>query len=189
MPVRSWRWAAAVALLTAVTGCAPEQSPPAGTPSTSETSTAESSTESAEPSITRNIPPEQRAHLAELSGEQICRLADPADLEALAFAVEPGRPRELGFDPPVRGCEFDARSGGRSVLIGAQREGFAELGRDEVELGAARGTRTLRASDCTIYAGAAGATLQISVTAAEADSDDCGAAKRVAEYVLPALVG
>ncbi|MER7012317.1 DUF3558 family protein [Saccharopolyspora sp. NPDC000359] len=186
--MRPWRWAAAVALLTAVSGCAAEQSPPAGTPSTSETASEEPDTESAEPSITRDIPPEQRAHLAELSGEQICQLADPADLEALAFAVEPGRPRELGFDPPVRGCEFHAQSGGRSVLVGAQRDGFAELGRDEVELDAGRGSRTLRASDCTVYAGVAGATLQVSVTAAEADSDDCGVAERITEYVLPALV-
>ncbi|MER7077673.1 Protein of unknown function [Saccharopolyspora kobensis] len=187
--MRRWGLVTGVAMLAVVTGCTAEQSPPAAEPSTPSTSAEESATESAEPSITRNIPPERREHLAALTGEQICLLVEPADLESLAFAVLSGRPRELDFDPPVRGCRFDAESGARSVLIGAQREGFADLGRDEVELGARAGTRTLRAGDCTVYAGVAGATLQVSVTAAEADSDDCGTAERVAEYVLPALVG
>lgn len=189
MPVRRWSWVAGAALLATVAGCAPEQSPPAAESSTPSASAEESATGSAEPSITRDIPPERREHLGALSGDQICLLVEPADLESLAFAVLAGRPREIGFDPPVRGCRFDADSGNRSVLIGAQREGFTDLGRDVVELGTSTGTKTLRASDCTVYAGVAGATLQVSVTAAEADSDDCGTAERVAEYVLPALVG
>ncbi|MGW1677195.1 DUF3558 family protein [Saccharopolyspora sp. NPDC002376] len=184
--MRRWGWVAGAALLATVAGCASEQSPQPEESSAPTTSAEESATESAAPSITRNIPPEQREHLGQLSADQICGLVDPAELGSLAFAVDSGRPQELGQQ--LRGCRFDSNSGTRSVLIGAQREGFGDLGRDEVELGEVRGTRVLRASDCTIYAGVAGGTLQVSVSEAEADSDDCRTAQSVTEYVLPALV-
>ncbi|MEV5543252.1 DUF3558 family protein [Saccharopolyspora shandongensis] len=187
--MRRWGWLSAVALLGVVAGCTSgEQAPPTAAPSTPTTSAEESATESASPSITRKVPPEQQKRLADLPADQLCGLAEREELSALAFPVERGEFREIGFDPPVRGCTFQASSGGRSVLIGAQPEGFATLGREEVELGSVRGTRTMRASDCTVFAGVAGATLQVSVTAGEASTDQCEKAELVAEYVLPAVV-
>lgn len=189
MSVRRWGWLSAVALLGMVTGCtSDEQTPPAAAPTTQTTSAEESATESAAPSITRNVPPEQRKRLADLPADQVCGLVDQDELSVLAFPVESGVSRQVGFDPPVRGCTFQARSGGRSVLIGTQPEGFATLGRDEVDLGTVRGTRTMHASDCTVFAGVAGATLQVVVTAGEAGTDQCEKAQRVAQYVLAAVV-
>nr|WP_246330664.1 DUF3558 family protein [Saccharopolyspora hordei] len=174
--------------MVVVAGCSSEQPQPAEVPSTSATSAEESATESEAPSMTREVPPEQRVRLAELSAEQLCGLLTPADLEALAFPAEAGQPREIDPDPPTRGCRYDAVSGGRSVLVAAQRAGFAELGREEVDLGGAPATRTLRASDCTVYVAVTDATLQVSVAAAETDVDDCRTAERVAAHVVPALV-
>ncbi|MCI2417025.1 DUF3558 family protein [Saccharopolyspora sp. K220] len=179
----------AVALLGMASGCTPgEQAPPAAAPTTQPTTTEESATESAAPSISRNVPLEQRKRLAELPADQVCGLVDLDELGALAFPVRSGEPQEVGFDPPVRGCRFQARTGGRSVLIGAQPEGFATLGRDEVQLGAVRGTQTMHASDCTVFAGVSGATLQVSVTAGEADTDQCEKAQLITQYVLAAVV-
>ncbi|MGP4015213.1 DUF3558 family protein [Saccharopolyspora sp. 5N708] len=189
MSVRRRGWLPAAVLLGVVSGCTPgDQAPPAAEPSTQSSSAEQSAPESAAPSIIRNVPPEQRKQLAGLSADQLCGLVELDQLGALAFPVERGQPREIGFDPPVRGCSFEARSGGRSVLIGAQPAGFATLGREEVDLGTVHGTQTLHAGDCTVYAGAAGATLQISVTVGEADTDQCQTAQHVTQYVLAALV-
>ncbi|MBB5154657.1 DUF3558 family protein [Saccharopolyspora phatthalungensis] len=189
MSVRRWGWLFGVALLGMVSGCTPgAQAPPAAAPTTRTSTAEESAPESPAPSITRKVPPEQRKKLAELPADQLCGLVDPGELSALAFPVDAGKSREIGFDPQVRGCSFEARNGKRSVLIGAQPEGFAMLGRDEVNLGTVRGTQTMHASDCTVFAGVAGATLQISVTAGEADTDQCAKAQLVTQYVLAALV-
>jgi uncharacterized protein DUF3558 len=187
--VRRWGWLSAVALLGVASGCTSGmQAPPTVAPSTQSSTTEETASETAAPSISRTVPPEQQKRLAELSAEQLCELVGPDDLSALAFGVESGRPREIGFDPPVRGCSFEARSGGRSVLIGAQPEGFATLGREEVDLGTARATQTLHASDCTVFTGVAGATLQVSVMTGEADAEQCEKAQQITRYVLAAVV-
>jgi hypothetical protein len=172
-----------------VSGCTSgEQAPPAAAPSTQSSTTEQTTPETAAPSITRTVPPEQRKRLADLSAEQMCGLVAPDELGVLAFGVESGHPREIGFDPPLRGCSFEARSGGRSVLIGAQPEGFATLGREEVDLGTARGTQTLHAGDCTVFTGVAGATLQISVMTGETDAEQCEKAQLITKYVLAAVV-
>lgn len=173
---------AALAGCTAVQQVVP--SPPSSQPSTSEESTATSTA----PSITREVPPEQRRMLGSMSAQELCGLVRPDEIAALAFEVEPGRAREVGIQPPVRGCGFPDRSGGREVLIGAQAPGFADLGTEEVELGTVRGTQVLRADGCTVYAPVAGATLQIVVIADQADTDQCRIASDVAQYVLPAVV-
>ncbi|QIZ34900.1 DUF3558 domain-containing protein [Saccharopolyspora sp. ASAGF58] len=189
MSVRRWGWLSAVALLGTVAGCTPgEQAPPTAAPTTQTAPAEHSTTESAVPSITRNVPPEQRKRLADLPVDQLCGLVDQEELSALAFPVESGASREVGFDPPVRGCTFQARSGARSVVIGAQPEGFAKLGRDEVDLGTVRGTRTMHANDCTVFAGVTGATLQVAVTASDVGTDQCEKAQQVAQYVLAAVV-
>ncbi|RRO13053.1 DUF3558 domain-containing protein [Saccharopolyspora rhizosphaerae] len=178
----------AVLASTALSGCTaagPDQpASPSSEPSTTEESTASSSA----PSITREVPPEQRRMLGTLSAQDLCGLVRPDELAALAFTVEPGQPREVGIEPPVRGCGFADRRNGREVLIGAQAPGLADLGTEEVELGPVRGTQVLRASDCTVYAPVADATLQISVVSGEADSDTCTTAADVAQYVLAAVV-
>ncbi|MEB3370328.1 DUF3558 family protein [Saccharopolyspora mangrovi] len=178
----------AVLVSAGLSGCtAAEQvapAPPSAQPSTSEESTATSTV----PSISREVPPEQRRTLGSLSAQDLCGLVRPDELAALAFEVEPGQPREVGIEPPVRGCGFPARTDGREVLVGAQAPGFADLGTEEVELGAVRGTQVLRTSDCTVYAPVAGATLQVSVISGDTDSDSCRTASDVAQYLLPGLV-
>ncbi|SFS45460.1 DUF3558 family protein [Saccharopolyspora flava] len=172
---------------TALAGCsAVEQvvpAPPSSEPSTSE-ETAETSTT---PSITREVPPEQRRKLGTLSAADLCGLLRPDEIAKLAFDVEPGKPREVGVEPQVRGCAFDSRTGGRQVLIGAQAPGFADLGTDEIELGPVRGTKVLRTSDCTVYAPVTEATLQVSVISGETDSDLCRTASDVTQYLLPGV--
>lgn len=197
-------------------GAPPEAQPPTSAPPTS---TA--------PSTTREVPPQQRVRLGDLSPGQLCGLLSPEDVAALAFPVSDGQPREVGVDPRIPGCLFDADAEEeRSVLLGAQPRGFAELGAEEVELDedadadedadvdetdtgdtsmttepGETGTdetsdvpdpgravsQTLRANGCTVYAAAGGATLQVAVTTAEADSEQCDTAQAVARYVLPAL--
>lgn len=179
----------AVLVSAGLSGCTAAEpvvpGPPSAQPSTSEESTATSTV----PSISREVPPEQRRMLGSLSAQDLCGLVRPDELAALAsFDVEPGQPREVGIEPPVRGCGFPARGDGREVLVGAQAPGFADLGTEEVELGAVRGTRVLRTSDCTVYAPVAGATLQVSVISGDTDSDSCRAASDVAQYLLPGLV-
>lgn len=178
----------AVLVSAGLSGCTAAEpvvpGPPSAQPSTSEESTATSTV----PSISREVPPEQRRMLGSLSAEELCGLVRPEEIGALAFDVEPGRPREVGIQPPVRGCGFPALSGNREVLVGAQPAGFADLGTDEVELGAVRGTRVLRTGDCTVYAPVAGATLQISVITGETDTDQCGTASDIAQYVMAAVV-
>ncbi|MDI2031222.1 DUF3558 family protein [Saccharopolyspora sp. TS4A08] len=172
---------------TALAGCSAVQevvpTPPSSEPSTSEESTATSTA----PSITRDVPPEQRRMLGTLTAADLCGLLRPDEIAALAFDVEPGRPREVGIEPPVRGCAFESRTGGRQVLIGAQAPGYADLGDEEIELGPVRGTKVLRTSDCTVYAPVAEATLQVSVISGETDSDLCRMASDVTQYVLPVL--
>lgn len=173
----------------AVSACTPNEPPQAVAPPTPTSTTEESAPETAPPpSVTREVPPEQRKRLAELAPDQLCALVSPDELSRLAFPVEAGKAREIGFDPPVRGCDFESRNGGRSVLIGAQPEGFATLGREEVQLGEVRGTRTMHAGECSVFAGVAGATLQVSVSSGESDTDQCEKAGQVARYVLPAVV-
>ena len=170
-----------------VSGCSTDvpgiDAPPSGTTTTDEDTT----TTSATPSLTREVPPEQRQRLAELPADRICGLIAPADLETLAFEVDPGQPRQAG-EPPVQGCEFPGRAGGRSIVVGAQPAGFDELGSTEVELGRGAGTQELRAGDCTVYAPVSGATLQVSVTTGEADEETCQNASGIAEYLLSGLV-
>ncbi|GAA3365090.1 MULTISPECIES: DUF3558 family protein [Saccharopolyspora] len=155
---------------------------PSSAPETS--GSDESEPESVTPSITREVPPQRRIGLADASAEQLCGLVTVDELGQLAYPVRHGVPREIGLEPPVRGCQFAAENGVRSILVGTQPEGYAELGQDEVRLGERPGTETLRANDCTVFAAASGATLQVTARAAEADGDECETAQGVAQYVL-----
>lgn len=167
-----------------VAGCAPGTPGPA--PAAPTTGTATSEPESVTPSITRQVPPEQRATLADASAQRLCGLVTPDELSKLAsFAVRPGTPNEV--EPAIRGCRFEAVAGVGSVLLAAQPDGYGSLGKEEVELGPVRGTQSLHANDCTVYAPVPGATLQVAVTAAEADSDECDTAQGIAQYVLAGL--
>lgn len=161
---------------------------PTSTPTLPGTSESESTSPPVAPSISREVPPERRQRLAEVEPKQLCELVTPEELSRLAFPVEPGHAREIGFDPPVRGCTFDATTGVRSVLIAAQPAGLGQAGRDEVELGSVGGTQTLHVNDCTVFADVPGATLQVAVTASEADTVQCQTAQGVAQYVLAGLV-
>ncbi len=126
--------------------------------------------------------------LGDLSPDRLCGLVAPAAMERLAFAVEPGEPREISFDPPVRGCLFEAVGTPRSVLISAQPEGFGTVGWTEVDMGRVPASKTRHANDCTVYAGVAGATLQVTVTATRVEAQRCENAEDVTGYVLEALV-
>lgn len=139
------------------------------------------------PSLTREVPRGQRQELGKLSGQQLCELVKAEDLRELAFEVEPGTPHELTSQPPAQGCLFEAPQGVRSIMLGAQPSGYGDLGRDEVELGETRGSETLYANDCTVFVEVENATLQVVVTVAEADSDQCEMAESIAQYTLPAL--
>jgi hypothetical protein len=181
-------WSTVVAMgFGAAAGCSPGGS---DTPSESSTPTSgnESASRSVTPSITREVPPERRQHLAQLAPDQLCGLVGMEEVRKLAFPVEPGQPREIGFDPPIRGCTFKAPNGVRSVLIGAQPAGMAQIGHEEVALGEVKGMQTMHANDCTVFADVEGATLQIAVTAGEADTTQCDTAQGVAQYVLAGLV-
>ncbi|MDR7302380.1 DUF3558 domain-containing protein [Haloactinomyces albus] len=171
-------------VLSGCAGGAPSAPPPDGGPAPSTTQ----ETGPVPPSIARDVPAEKRTRLGALSSEQLCGLVTPEVLGRLAFPVQAGQPREVDADPPVRGCSFAADSGDRSVLISAQPEGFVEVGVDEVDLGELRGSRTLHGTDCTVFAGVSGATLQVSVTAADAGSEQCDTAAAVAGYVAEGLV-
>lgn len=165
--------------------CSPgAPSQPTSQPSVSSSST---SPESAVPSMTRQVPPEQRQNLADLPADRMCELISPEDLGKLAFPVQPGHPREAGPALPARGCVFEARNGVRSVVIGAQPADYGELGVKDVDLGGVHGTKVLHANDCTVLAGVMGSTLQVVVTASEASSDQCDTAQSVAQYVVSAL--
>ena len=182
MSVRWHRLSWLVAVVGVVAGCTSGgQSPPTSAPSSS--TSGESTPESVTPSITREVPPAQRQRLVDLPADRLCGLVSPEDLARLAFPVEPGRPREIGFDPPARGCTFNARSGVRSILIGIQPQGYGLLGAKQVDLGGVRGTKIRHANDCTVLADVTGATLQVSVVAGEADSEQCESAQGVAQYV------
>ncbi len=169
-------------------GCTPGGAPAGPTTSASTPgSTGESTPDSVTPSITRELPPEQRRELARIPTDQLCGLLNPQEIEELVeHPVKPGTGREIAS--VARGCTFEAPTGVRSVLIGVQQPGYGQLGTENVQLGPVPGTKQLHANDCTVYADVAGATLQIGVSAAEADSDQCDSAQAVAQYVLPALV-
>ncbi|QUH05270.1 DUF3558 family protein [Saccharopolyspora erythraea] len=171
----------------AVAGCAPGGAPGAPSQPPAATTSEETSSESVTPSITRDLPPEQRRPLTAIPTNELCGLVSPDELARLAFPVEPGTAREVGFDPPARGCSYQARTGDQSVLVAAQPEGYAELGTTPVNLGSAQGTQALHANDCTVFVPLPGATLQIVVGAGEADADQCDTAQSVAQYVLGAL--
>ncbi|RCW46881.1 uncharacterized protein DUF3558 [Halopolyspora algeriensis] len=147
-----------------------------------------SETPPAPPSMTRQVPAAERVRLDALSADQVCDLVSTETLGRLAFPVQSGQPREVGSEPPVRGCSFDAASGTRSVLIATQPDGFDRLGAEEVDLGKLRGSRILHVNDCTVLVGVSRATLQVSVTAAEAGTDQCDTATDVAGYVAEGLV-
>jgi len=170
-----------VGLLAA--GCSGSVPVPVPAPSTSGTTTSEP--ESVEPSITRQVPPDRRTPLARASAQQLCGLVTPDELGRLAgFPVQPGVPNEV--EPSIRGCRY-AAADTRSILVAAQPDGYGSLGKEEVELGPVRGTQSLHANDCTVYAPVAGSTLQVAVNAAEADSDECDSAQGIAQYVLAGL--
>jgi hypothetical protein len=193
MPARRFgpdiRWYGMVlAVLGFVAGCSSGGQPPTATttsPSSSD-QTAESTAKSVTPSITRDVPPPQRQPLAGIAPDRLCDLVSPDDLGKLAFPVQPGRVRDLGGQPPVRGCVYDARGSARSVLIGVQPQDYGQLGSTQVELGSA-GTEVQHANDCTVLAPVAGATLQVVVAGSGTDSSQCDTAQAIAQYVLPAV--
>ena len=172
-------------LLAGCTSGAPGPTPPTEQPTSS---TEETSASSVTPSITRDLPPEQRRPLAEIPPERLCELIGPDELSGLAFPVQPGQVREVGFDPPARGCTYGARSGEGSVLVGVQPEGYGDLGTTEVNLGQVPGSQTQHADDCTVFAGVRGATLQVVIRPGESEADPCESAQAVAQYALGALV-
>lgn len=175
----------AVVLGTSVlSGCTGGSHKPAGTPP-SESESGEAG--SVPPSVAREVPPDQRMRLTEASPDRMCGLVTPRVLEKLAFPVGPGSPREVGVDPPVRGCVFEAREGTGSVLVGSQPDGFDRLGVRDVDLGEVRASKTRHVNDCTVFADVAGSTLQVTVTADEAGPEQCESAASVARYVLEGL--
>ncbi|GAB2757409.1 hypothetical protein GCM10027174_36910 [Salinifilum aidingensis] len=197
----------AVALGLAAWGlaaCSPGE--PEG-PQEQQPSTSSAPPTSTAPSAPRHVPPQQRVRLSDLTAEDICGLVSPGKLAGLAFPVDRGTPRTAGTGPRVPGCEFPAPDGPRSVLLGAQPPGFADLGREEVELdelsaetstSAAptssaqeeppQATRTLRANSCTVYTPVADATLQVTLVQPESGTDQCELAEDVTTYLRPALV-
>lgn len=177
-------------------------------PETSETSR----TGSPAPSVTRNVPPPERKQLAQLGPVALCGLVPRDVLARLAFEVREGVPREVSADPAVRGCLFDAaqddagqdgtapetsseqtsarNAPGRnaSVLISAQPAGLEDLGWGEVDLGGVPASKARHANDCTVYAGVRDATLQVTVTSAQAGEEQCDTARDVATYAVRGLV-
>ncbi|QGK71643.1 DUF3558 domain-containing protein [Allosaccharopolyspora coralli] len=180
--------AAGALALGVLAGCSGQEPAPEQPPTPSTETSEQPTLESVEPSITREIPQEQRQRLARLPSERLCELVTPDELGQLAFPVQRGQPREVGFDPTLRGCSFEAQGGARAVLLGAQPAGYGSLGDTEVDLGGTRGTQTLHVNDCTVFADVEDATLQVVVTAPEAGSDQCEAAQGIAQYTLAALV-
>ncbi|MGW0891864.1 DUF3558 family protein [Saccharopolyspora sp. NPDC002578] len=175
------------ALAVVLAACTSGGTPPAPSSAPATSGSDQTEPESVTPSITREVPPQQRRSLAGASAPQLCGLITVDELAQFGYTVRPGVPREIGFEPPVRGCQFQADSGVRSILIASQPEGYSDLGEDEVRLGELPGTETLRANDCTVFAAAGDATLQVTAKAAEADSDECEAAQGITQYVLAAV--
>lgn len=147
--------------------------------------TSSSISQAPTPSISRDVPPDQRRELPVLSAADLCAALTPDDLAQLAYPVQPGQPSET---PPAKGCTFHAASGTRSVLVAAQPDGYGDLGREPIQLGDVAGSQTAHVNDCTVYAPVKGGTLQVSAAAPEADSNQCEQAEEVAQYVLPGLV-
>ena len=175
-----------VLLSGVLVACGPGDGSPA--PSTAPSEPESSTPDAVTPSITREVPPEQQRSLADIPRSELCGLVSVAELAELgAPAVEPGKPREIGFEPPVRGCAYDSSTGPRAVLVGVQPAGFGTLGHDEVDLGSTRGTQTLHANDCTVYTDVQGATLQITVRRPAAEAEQCDTAQAIAQYVLPVV--
>lgn len=182
---------------------------PSGPPSTEQPPPSSSGSPSTTPTP-RPVPPKDRVHLGALSAGESCDLLDRDTASQVAFPVEEGEPRNAGVDPQVPGCQFDGvdTDEQRSVLLGIQPAGFAELGREEVELDDStssatvtssatstspnadaqpEATRTLRANSCTVYVPAGEATLQVAVRAADADSEQCDTAEALTAHITPAL--
>ena len=186
------RWQAVLALssaattlvgLGAVAGCTGREEPAAPTTAPT-TSYSSSSSQAVTPSISRDVPPPERPRLGDLPAAGLCDLLSPEELEKLAFHVEPGEPSDT---PPARGCTFHALNGVRSVLVAAQPPGYEAVGEDQVNLGPVPATETMHANDCTLFVGVRDATLQVTATAGEADSDQCEQAQAVGQYLLPLI--
>lgn len=185
VPVR--RGVPATLLLLLVAGCSSGE-PPVDLPGDETGASTEPSRKpAADPSITREVPPDEREQLRTLSAERLCDLVTPEELGKLAFPVERGEPRDIGGDPPVRGCSYGAPDTVNTILLGTQPAGYWKLGQDEIDLNGVTGTETLHANDCTVYAPVTGGTLQVVVREPEADTEQCEAAESVAQYTLAAL--
>lgn len=165
-------------------GCGPGGQSPVPNPVPSLT-TSSSVSQAATPTISRDVPPDKRREVPAMSAADLCGTVTPEDLAQLAYPVQPGQPTET---PPAKGCAFNAASGTRSLLVAAQPDGYADVGRDEIELGDLRGSQSAHANDCTVYAPVKGGALQVTAKAAEADSNQCEQAQEVAQFVLPDLV-
>ncbi len=194
MSVRSIpRWQALLALSSAamtlvgvgaVAGCTGGDEGATPTTAAPTTTYSSSSSQAVTPSISRDLPTPERQRLGDLPAAGLCDLVSPEEMERLAFRVEPGQPSET---PPARGCTFHAPNGVRSVLVAVQPPGYEEVGEDRVNLGPIPATETMHANDCTLFVGVRDATLQITATAGEADSDQCEQAQAVGQYVLPVI--
>lgn len=169
-------------LLVALVGCSGGGSATDGAGSSSETTPTSSGV-----SPTREVPEQERERLGALSAERLCELVGPDELGRSAFPVEAGSSEEVSFDPPVRGCRFPEREGERSVLIAAQPDGYHEVGPEEVTSLPVAASSASHANDCTVHSDVAGATLQVTVTAPDADSEQCETATEVSRRVLRPL--
>lgn len=165
-------------------GCTSDGQTPAPSVMPSLTSSS-SASQAATPSVSRDVAPDQRRAMTTMSAADLCGTVSPDDLAKLAYPVQPGQPSET---QPARGCTFSADGGTRSILVAAQPDGYGQVGEEEIAFGDVHGTQTAHANDCTVYVPVLGATLQITATAAEADSNQCEQAQSVAQYVLPGLV-
>ncbi|WP_438387145.1 DUF3558 family protein [Actinopolyspora saharensis] len=169
-------------LLVTLAGCSDGGSTTNGPGSSSATSPSSSGV-----STTREVPEQERERLGRLSAGRLCELVGPEELGRSAFPVESGSSEEVSFNPPVRGCRFPEREGERSVLIAAQPDGYHELGGEEVTSLPVTASSASHVNDCTVYSDVAGATLQVTVTAPDADSAQCDTATEVSRRVLRPL--
>ncbi|WP_017976909.1 hypothetical protein [Actinopolyspora halophila] len=169
-------------LLITLVGCSGGDSATNGAGNSSETSPGSSGV-----SPTREVPEKERERLGKLSAERLCELVGPDELGRSAFPVESGSSEEVSFDPPVRGCRFPERQGERSVLIAAQPDGYHEVGPEAVTSLPVTASSASHANDCTVYSDVAGATLQVTVVAPEADSEQCDTSTEVSRRVLRPL--
>ncbi|MGJ7905687.1 DUF3558 family protein [Actinopolyspora sp. H202] len=180
--------ACAGALLVFLSGCGGGGGTDTDSTGTGRTSTSAPSSSATTPTST--TPTEQRDKLAELSAERMCSLVEPAELREPAFAVGNGKPEEVSFDPPVRGCRFPAKQEAESddsVLLAAQPDGLDQLGSERISEFPVAASRTSYANDCTVYSDVTGATLQVVVSDQESGAEQCEAAKRISRLVLESV--